>query len=196
MNNIPPPDPLDLASLRLELSPTSPGPPPVRPPRHRPGEWFLKRPISYGWWSAACRLPGQALAVASVIRLQSRFGPEVRLGLAELGRDLGIHPSAARRALKALGQAGLVRIDRPTGGKPIVTILDRPGPTGRGRSPKPLFGPIPWSRWEPACRLPHRALRVASALWLQIGGRRGRQATHEFGLGEWSGLGLTRFSAA
>ena len=34
-----------------------------RPPRHKPGEKFLKGPVPWQWVEAASRLPGKALAV-------------------------------------------------------------------------------------------------------------------------------------
>jgi hypothetical protein len=168
------------------------------PPRHRPGEPFLKGPIPFAWWAAACRLPGKALHVASAIRFKSGWqGPQgIKLGLSDMERSLGVKRDSARRGLRRLADAGLIALERPTHAKPVVSILELPSTSGTTQPRRPLYGPIPWAWWAAACRLLGRSLQVASALWLLVGWSGGKVAEFEFGLSEWSELGLTRFTAA
>src|SRR3954471_9472153 len=71
---------------------------PRRPPRHRPGESFVKGPIPLVWIASACRLPGSGLAVAMALRfLCCRFGRENRWGLDTIAKGLRISPRTARR---------------------------------------------------------------------------------------------------
>jgi hypothetical protein len=73
-----------------------------------------------------------------------------------------------------------------------VTVIRRPG---EQTDPErlPLRGPIPWPWLLPALRLPGPAFRVGIACWLQAGWERSGRV--ELALGEWSELGLSRFSA-
>jgi hypothetical protein len=188
-------DPFDPDLLRLPVEMIGKIAPRRRPPKHRVGQAFLKGPIPWAWWSTACRLPGQALQVASAIRYQtgkSRL-PEVRLGLADLEPTLGVGRDSARRGLQALEGAGLIAVSRRVGSKPLVVPLAAPAARTER---KPLYGPIPWDWWSRACRLPGRSLQVASALWFLVGWSKGREAEFELGLSEWGALGLSRFSAS
>jgi hypothetical protein len=155
----------------------------------------LKGPILWAWWSATCRLPGQALQVASAIRYQAGKArrEEIRLGLADLEPTLGVGRDSARRGLQALEGASLVSVSRRVGSKPVVGLLAAPEAVADRR---PLYGPIPWDWWSVACHLPGRSLQVASALWFLVGWSRGREAEFELGLSEWADLGLSRFSAS
>jgi hypothetical protein len=74
-------------------------------------------------------------------------------------------------------------------GKLAVSVLDLPeaGPTQR-----PLYGPIPWSWWLPASRLPGRSLQVGAVCWLLAGWE--RSAEFELALNDWAEFGLSRFS--
>jgi len=194
MNETQPSDRFDPESLRLPPGMVGDLTRKLRPPRHRRGEAFLMGPIPWAWWASACRLPGAALQVASVVRFRAGWkGPNaITLGLAEMSEGLGVEPRSARRALVQLELAGLVTALREPGCKPVVSILTVPaGAEGR----KPLYGPIPWNWWSGACRLPGKSLQVASALWFLAGWSRGREAVFEFGLSEWEKLGLDRFSA-
>lgn len=119
-------DPFDPA--RLE-----PGPPEIRtgrekrPPRHRPGERFLKGPVPWRWVEAAARLPGKALAVGLAAWREAgcRRARSVPLNLSALA----VPRRTAQRGLDALEGAGLVAVDRRRGRPPLVTLLDAP-PTG------------------------------------------------------------------
>ncbi len=103
------------------------GPKKSGPPRHGPGERFLKGPVPCAWLQRAARLPGKPLHVG--IALYQRAGMEksdtVKLSNGVL-EDWGIDRYAKRRALKDLEIAGLVSVKRRHGRSPVVTILDVP----------------------------------------------------------------------
>lgn len=123
--------PLDVNALsltgtaRLERARTRPS----RPPRHRPGERFLKGPIPLGWLIRAAGLPGKALQVA--LAIWYRAGVE-RTGSITLTTTLtqtfNVDRYAKRRALAALEKAKLVTVQRTDGRNPQVTILDVENP--------------------------------------------------------------------
>lgn len=96
-----------------------------KPPRHKPGERFLKGPVPWRWLERAARLPGQALAVglAAWHLLGLHKNKTVRLA-PSLTRSLGLSPRVTRRGLKALESASLVTVDRHRGRSPDVTLLD------------------------------------------------------------------------
>jgi DNA-binding transcriptional ArsR family regulator len=168
-----------------------------RPPRHRPGDPFIKGPISYAWIASACRLPGAGLHVAMAWRFYrgrfrfKRLGK--RWGLAEIAKGLGISDDSARRGLSAAELAGLLSVSRKPGCKLEVSVLDLPEPEA-GPDYRPLYGPIPWAWWLPASRLPGRSLQVASVCWLLAGWE--RSADFELALDGWAEFGLSRFSAS
>jgi hypothetical protein len=121
-------DPFDPTNLRLNgtvFAPQEPVPiPPKRPPRHRPGQWFLRGPVPWTWLEAAARLPGKALPLGlclwrEVGRHRCRT---VRLCLRNL--TMGIDRHTARRALRALESAGLVAVARKPGRGVEVTLLE------------------------------------------------------------------------
>ena len=94
-------------------------------PRHKPGEYFLKGPIAWGWLSVAASQSGKALHVA--IALWFLVGVK-RSGQVSLSgnvlRMLGVGRHSAYRGLKKLEEANLVAVQRHPGRNPIVTILD------------------------------------------------------------------------
>ena len=71
--------------------------------------------------------------------------------------------------------------------------LGSPG-AGAGPERRPLYGPIPWSWWLPASRLPGKTLQVASVCWLLAGWN--RSAEFELALHDRAEFGLSRFSAS
>jgi hypothetical protein len=165
-----------------------------RPPRHRPGDPFIKGPIPYNWIAPACRLPGAGLRVAMGYRfLCCRFRQGNRWGLGAIANGLRISPDSARRGLHSAELAGLLAVDREPSCKLVVSTLDCPEPEA-GSKRRPLYGPIPWSWWLPASRLPGRSLQVASACWLLAGWS--RSADFELALDDWAEFGLSRFSAS
>lgn len=183
-------DPSGFDRFRLCASPPN-TPQARRPPRHRPGEAFLRGPIPFSWIAAACRLPGIGLQVASSFRfLNGRYGGPNRWGLERVALGLGASVRSVRRALNAAELVGLVEVDREPGCKLVVRFreLSESGPTRR-----PLFGPIPWDWWYVALRLPGPSLRTATACWLTAGWE--RSGVFDLGLGEWSELDLSRQAA-
>jgi hypothetical protein len=106
----------------------------TRPPRHRTGERFLKGPIPWSWLARAARQPGKALHVAIAAWHQAAMARSatVPLSLSDLAGDLGVLRDAARRGLEALEAAGLVRVERCAGRRPLVTILDVSPGDGNG----------------------------------------------------------------
>jgi hypothetical protein len=166
----------------------------LEPPRHRPGEPFIKGPIPFAWISAACRLPGAGLSVAMTYRFHAgrfRFRYGRRWDLSAIARGLRISEDSTRRGLHAAELAGLLAASREPGCKLMVSVLDLPG---AGPDRRPLYGPIPWTWWLPASRLAGKALQVGAISWLLAGWE--RSAEFELALGGWAEFGLSRFSAS
>jgi hypothetical protein len=84
-------------------------------------------------------------------------------------------------------------VEREPGCKLAVSVLDFPEPEADPKR-RPLYGPIPWSWWLPATRLPGKSLQVASVCWLLAGWS--RSANFELALEGWAEFGLSRFSAS
>jgi hypothetical protein len=167
-----------------------------RPPRHRPGDPFIKGPIPYAWIASACRLPGSGLHVAMAYRFHSqrfRFRRGRHWGLDDVAVGLRISANSVRRGLHAAELAGLLTVEREPGCKLVVSVLDLPEPEA-GTKRRPLYGPIPWAWWLPASRLPGKSLRVGAVCWLLAGWE--RSADFELALDTWSEFGLSRFSAS
>jgi hypothetical protein len=184
----------DLDQLRLPAEMVGDLTPKRRPPRHRPGDPFIKGPIPYGWIASACRLPGAGLRVAMSYRfLCCRFQPENCWGPDKIARGLQVSDDSVRRGLHAAELAGLLSVSREPGRKLAVSVSDAPEPEA-GPKRRPLYGPIPWVWWLPASRLPGKSLQVASVCWLLAGWE--RSADFELALGDWAEFGLSRFSAS
>jgi hypothetical protein len=169
-----------------------------RPPRHKRGEAFLCGPIPFEWVAAACRLPGRGPHVALVLRfLRSRFrlGRDRRWSLDAIAKGLGVSDDSVRRGLREAELAGLISVARRPGCRVIAADVSMTRPSGgeSDGSRPPLRGPVPWFWLSPALRLPGSALRVGIACWAQAGWE--GSAETELALGEWTGLGLSRFSA-
>ena len=120
-------DPLDVRqlSLRTDAAGRALQTPRRRPPRHRPGERFLKGPIPLKWLVRAARLPGRALHVGNAVWYLAGL---TRSGTVKLSNSVlelfGVDRYAKARALEALEQAGLVSVQRQCGKHPTVTIED------------------------------------------------------------------------
>ncbi len=108
---------VDLDAIRKVL--------PKRPPRHRPGEAFLKGPIPWPWLNRALALPGKALHVAVLLWKEAgcRRSRTVRFRLAGTV-EYGFHPDTAKRGLRVLAKAGLVSIRWHPGQALEVTLLE------------------------------------------------------------------------
>src|SRR5215831_13441617 len=95
-------DSFDPAALRApEGGPPAPSQrPSKRPPRHQPGEPFLKGPVPWPWLTTAARLPGKALHVAVLLWREAgcRDSRAVAFCLSRVG-ELGVRQDSARRAL-------------------------------------------------------------------------------------------------
>ena len=96
-----------------------------RPPRHGPGEKFLKGPIPWQWLVRAGLLPGKALVVGLAIWREAGCRNErtVPLNLS----NLSIPRRTAQRALQELADAGLVSVEHRDGRPTLVTLNDAPG---------------------------------------------------------------------
>jgi hypothetical protein len=126
-------DPLDLDALRAPRTDLDAlrKRPSWKPPRHRPGEAFLKGPIPWPWLRRACTLPGKALHVAVLLWKEAgcRKSRTVRFRLARAA-ELTIPRDTAKRGLRALATAGLVSIRLRPGQALEVTLLETdPEPT-------------------------------------------------------------------
>src|SRR4051794_10751730 len=93
-----------------------PEPSSKQPPRHGPGEKFIKGPVPWNWIRRAAPLRGRAMAVAMLIwreaGIQRTRCPKLCLGWAA---ELGVNRQAARRGLGFLENADLIRIERKNG---------------------------------------------------------------------------------
>lgn len=118
----------DLESLRWQ---SAAGARPVvapskKPPRHKPGEKFVKGPIPLRWLATAASQPGKALHVAMALwfLVGLRRNRTVALSGALLS-TFGVSRYAGYRGLKVLERAGLVSVIRCQGRLPTVELLDR-----------------------------------------------------------------------
>ncbi len=100
-----------------------------RPPRHRPGEHFLRGPIPWRWLEVAAELPGKVLAVALLLWREAgcRNARTVPLNLSAMR----IPRRTAQRAMQALEDSGLVAVEHRIGRPSLVTLRDAPPPDTR-----------------------------------------------------------------
>jgi len=118
-------DPLDPKRLTLRRTPAVPAPRSEKPPRHKPGEKFLKGPVPWDWIARAAQQPGKALHVAIALWFMAGIKRARTVALPGLAlRVLGVSRYAGYRALAALDEAGLVAVARHPGRNPVVTILE------------------------------------------------------------------------
>jgi hypothetical protein len=124
--------------------------------------------------------------------LSCRFRSEKRWGRDAIAGGLRISTRSARRGFHSAEPAGLLAVEREPGCKLVVSVLDLPEPEA-GPKRRPLYGPIPWSLWLSASRLPGSSLQVRAVCWLLAGWS--RSADFELALDSWAEFGLSRFSA-
>lgn len=95
-----------------------------RASRVRIREPFLKGPVSMRWLRNASALPGKALAVGIEVHhlVGMKKVTRVALNLSRMARN-GVSRWAASRGLAELEEAGLVLVERHSGRRPIVTLL-------------------------------------------------------------------------
>ena len=104
------------------------------PPRHKPGEKFLLGPVPWNWCTAAGRLPGKSLQVATAIWfLAGMEGSDTIRLQRKVLEELGVKRKATYRALKALETAGLIACTQRTGRRAVIKILEVPTTTGNGK---------------------------------------------------------------
>ena len=98
---------------------------PTQPPRHRPGDEFLKGPVPLAWLHRAAKLPGKALAVGVAVwfKAGATRSREVRLSGQLLSR-FGLNRHSAQRGLAALEAERLVSVERHPGRCSVVTLKD------------------------------------------------------------------------
>jgi len=140
-----------------------------RPLRHRPGEPFIKGPISYPWIASACRLPGSGLHVAMAYRFhfwRFRFRRGRHWGLDDVAVGLRISANSVRRGLHAAELAGLLAVEQKPGCKLSVSVLDLPGPIATDLSRRSPIAPRSVSPIFKALRCRRRADRV---IWAGLG---------------------------
>lgn len=125
------PDPQDLR-LSIEVDGQERAPR-RRPPRHRPGQKFLKGPIPWDWLDRAGRLPGRALAVGLVLwqRAGVQRSRTVRLCQASVA-EMGLNEDAVRRGIRRLEGERLIEVARMAGRGLEVTILEVEGHSTKG----------------------------------------------------------------
>ncbi len=107
------------------------GDPPVskQPPRHKPGELFLKGPIPWNWLTRAARLPGRALQVALIVWFGAGLEKNRTVPFSyKRAAEMGCKREAARRGLAALERDGLVSVERGPGRSPRVTLNEAGNP--------------------------------------------------------------------
>lgn len=98
----------------------------VGPPRTSkvPLKRFLKGPIPIDWLSKAAMLPGRALHVGVALWYLSGMEKSYTVKLSSKTAGLfGVDRFAKARALDAMEQAGLVRVERGKGKAPTITII-------------------------------------------------------------------------
>ena len=120
-------DPLDPKRLALPTSKAKPTAN-TKPPRHRPGEKFLKGPVPWGWLTRAAHQPGKALHVATALWFLAGLKSTRTVTLSgSVLSNLGVNRHSGYRGLAALENAGLLSVERHPGRNPVVTLLDAPG---------------------------------------------------------------------
>src|SRR5262245_59243837 len=120
-------DPLDVEALRAAEADldTLQNRPSRKPPRHRHGEAFVKRPLPWNWFRRALRLTGKAVHVALLVWKEAgcQKSRAVRFRLRRAA-ELGMHPDTAKRGLRALASAELVSIRHLPGRALEVTLRE------------------------------------------------------------------------
>jgi hypothetical protein len=95
------------------------------PPRHKPGEKFLKGPIPWTWLAKAAHQPGKALHVAIALWFLAGITRKRTVALSgAVLQALGVNRHSGYRGLAALEKAGLVSVVRPPGRLPVVTLQE------------------------------------------------------------------------
>ncbi len=90
-------------------------------------EPFLRGPIPLEWLAVAAKLPGKTLNVAIALwwRYGMAKGKSFKLTQTAL-RTMNVERDAANDGLTRLEQAGLIAVERKSGQRPTISILDLP----------------------------------------------------------------------
>jgi DNA-binding transcriptional ArsR family regulator len=90
-------------------------------------ELFLRGPIPLDWLAAAAKLPGKTLNVAVALYWRHGMAKAKSFKLTQVALTaMNLERDAASAGLTRLEQAGLIRVERRPGQRPIVSILDLP----------------------------------------------------------------------
>ena len=95
------------------------------PPRHKPGEKFIKGPIPWDWITEAAKLGGSPLKVAVGLWFYAGMKSNRSIKFSNvILPELDLSRSAKYRGLKKLEDRGLVSLQQASGCSPVVTLLD------------------------------------------------------------------------
>ena len=101
-----------------------------------PGEEFLAGPVRWSWLERAQRAPGTAYSLWVSLHLlklaRMRKSSVLDIPAGDTARMLGMSRSSLDRALRALEDQGLVRLDRRQRQWPRIHLLGEPTPLRRG----------------------------------------------------------------
>lgn len=120
------------ARLRASSAPTRRR----RPPRHKPGERFLKGPIPLSWLEVAAALPGRSLHAGLALWYAAGLTRSASVPMSNIsGLRFGLDRNAKYRALDWLEEAGLIIVERKLGRAPVVTLVSLREPPDRPVDP-------------------------------------------------------------
>lgn len=118
---------MDLDKLRIDNKRVNGKTTGAPPPKHKPGEKFLRGPIPWTWLAAAGTLPGKCLHVAVAVWFEVglRRGETATIKLSPKRlRELGSNRYSTYRALAAMEKARLLAVHKTKGRAPVVDLLD------------------------------------------------------------------------
>ncbi len=94
--------------------------------RRKRANLFVKGPLPFPWLTAAARCHPRGVEVLLVIRMLSDIQGASQVALPNgLLAEMGVTRETKRRALEALEDAGLVRVNRCPGRLPRVALVPR-----------------------------------------------------------------------
>ena len=92
----------------------------------KPVEPYLRGPIPWRWLQTAGNLGGSALYTGLAVWHLRALGKNTtfRASLSDLRRWTKLSEKATRNGLHALETGGLISVDRPTGRKPVINLIE------------------------------------------------------------------------
>ena len=89
---------------------------------------YLRGPIPWDWLHVAMRLPGASVKVGIALWHYRALNRSLtfRKGTGDIARFLGLSSDTVRRAIDALEDAGLIRLECAPGRKCSITMLESP----------------------------------------------------------------------